>query len=163
LFLRKGPLGSAVRRGRRKKHLCFVNAPGASITPVTGSGGSLCRGAISSGAFWDYLSGPAAVARAGERMRRPLRTADPSGPICESTESLNLGRNKRPRSSYTSLAPFDMPAPAAALIPVQRVLNVSKQPSHHGFHRALELNNLRSGSGQSRNSSRFNLSPELHG
>jgi hypothetical protein len=29
----RGPLGSAVRRGRRKKHPGFDNAPGVSITP----------------------------------------------------------------------------------------------------------------------------------
>jgi hypothetical protein len=31
-FLRKDPLGSAVRRGRRKRLPGFANAPGVSIT-----------------------------------------------------------------------------------------------------------------------------------
>jgi len=46
----------------------------ASTTPrgfenlLTGSVGRLCRGALSSGAFRHYLSGPAAVATAGEEI-----------------------------------------------------------------------------------------------
>ena len=54
--------------GRRKRHPGFVNAPGVSITSLTGSGGRLCRGALSSGAFYQYLSGPAAVEAAGEEI-----------------------------------------------------------------------------------------------
>ncbi|HEX5681532.1 MAG TPA: hypothetical protein VFX82_11925, partial [Desulfobacterales bacterium] len=33
-----------------------------------GSGGRPCRGALSSGAFYQYLRGPAAVATAGEEV-----------------------------------------------------------------------------------------------
>ena len=35
---------------------------------LTGSVGRLCRGALSSGAFWHYLSGYAAVGTAGEEI-----------------------------------------------------------------------------------------------
>jgi hypothetical protein len=35
---------------------------------LTGSVGRLCRGALSSGAFWHYLSGYAAVATASEKI-----------------------------------------------------------------------------------------------
>jgi hypothetical protein len=61
-------MGSAVRMGRRKRHLGFDNAPGVSRTSSPGSVGRLCRGALSSGAFDHYLSGPAAVATAGEEI-----------------------------------------------------------------------------------------------
>ena len=56
--------GLPFRRGRRKTHLCFFNAPGVPIPP---SSDRLWRGVFVSGAFSDYLSGPAAVERAGGR------------------------------------------------------------------------------------------------
>jgi hypothetical protein len=43
-----------VRRGRRRKHPGFTNAPRGLDKPLTGSDGSLRRGALSSEAFWDY-------------------------------------------------------------------------------------------------------------
>ncbi|MCK7511321.1 MAG: hypothetical protein MZV70_49530 [Desulfobacterales bacterium] len=43
------------------------SVPGVSGL-LTGSVGRLCRGALSSGAFRQYLSGPAAVATAGEEI-----------------------------------------------------------------------------------------------
>ena len=47
---------------------------------LTGSGGRLGRGALSSGAFYQYLSGPAAVERAGEKIAAAHAQADPIGP-----------------------------------------------------------------------------------
>ena len=76
--------------GRRKKLPGFANAPGGFDNLLTGSGGSLCRGALSSGAFWQYLSGSAAVETAGEKIAAAHAEADPIGPICESTESLQV-------------------------------------------------------------------------
>jgi hypothetical protein len=49
---------------------------------------------LSSGAFWEYLSGSAAVEMEGEEIAPAHAEADPGGPRCESTESLNLGSNK---------------------------------------------------------------------
>jgi hypothetical protein len=54
--------------GRRKRHLCFADAPRGFENLLTGSAGRLCCGALSSGAFCHYLSGPAAVATAGEEI-----------------------------------------------------------------------------------------------
>jgi hypothetical protein len=54
--------------GRRKNLPGFANAPGVFNNLLTGSGGRLCRGTLSSGAFWEYLSGPAAVEMAGEKI-----------------------------------------------------------------------------------------------
>ena len=61
---------------------------------LTGSVGRLCRGVLFSGAFCQYLSGLAAVATAGEEIAAAHAEADPIGPQCESTESLNLGSIK---------------------------------------------------------------------
>ena len=56
-------MGSAVRMGRRKRQ-----RPRGFDNLLTGSGGRLCRGVLSPGAFWQYLSGPAAVATAVEEI-----------------------------------------------------------------------------------------------
>jgi hypothetical protein len=54
--------------GRRKRAPGFINAPRGVENLLTGSVGRLCRGALSSGAFWHYLSGYAAVETAGEKI-----------------------------------------------------------------------------------------------
>jgi len=63
----EGPAGVCRAQGPPQRTPRLRQRPRGFDNPLTGSGGSLCRGAISSGAFWDYLSGPAAVARAGEK------------------------------------------------------------------------------------------------
>ena len=62
-------MGSAVRMGRRKSHPGFADAPGVSRTSSQPSFAAVVvRGALSSGAFRHYLSGPAAVETAGEEI-----------------------------------------------------------------------------------------------
>jgi hypothetical protein len=81
LVFAEGPAGVCGAQGPPQKTPRLRQRPRGFDKPLTGSGGRLCRGAISSGAFWDDLSGPAAVARAGEKMaaapahRRPQRSS----------------------------------------------------------------------------------------
>jgi hypothetical protein len=92
-FFAEGPAGVCRAQGPPQKTHRLRQRPRGFDNLLSGSGGGgrLCRAALSSGAFWGYLSCLAAVETAGEKLRRPLRTADPSGPRCEWTESLNLG------------------------------------------------------------------------
>jgi len=73
--------------------------------PPHRQGGRLCRGAMSPGAFCQYLSGSAAVETAGEEIAAAHADGDPIGPRCESTESLNLGIN-----IWAALLPLRQPA-----------------------------------------------------
>jgi len=61
-------MGSAVRMGRRKSHPGFDNAPGVSITSSQAASAVSVVGRCLSGAFWQYLSGLAAVSTAGEEI-----------------------------------------------------------------------------------------------
>ena len=54
--------------GRRKSHLGFADAPGVSRTSSQAASAVSVVGALPSGAFWHYLSGPAAVETAGEEI-----------------------------------------------------------------------------------------------
>ena len=78
--------------GRRKRHPGFVNAPRVSITSSQAASAVSVVGRCP-GALWQYLSSPAAVETASEEIAAAHGTADPIGPICESEESLNLGRS----------------------------------------------------------------------
>ena len=51
-------MGSAVRMGRRKERPGLRRRPRGWENLLTGGVGRLCRGALSSGAFSEYLSGP---------------------------------------------------------------------------------------------------------
>jgi len=74
----------------------------ASTTPrgfenlLTGSVGRLCREALSSGAFRHYLSGPAAVATAGEEIAAVYEDGRPQRALPQKPrlKSLNLGFSK---------------------------------------------------------------------
>ena len=61
-------MGSAVRMGRRKSHPGFDNAPGVSRTSSQAASAVSVVGHCPFGAFCQYLSGPAAVATAGEEI-----------------------------------------------------------------------------------------------
>jgi hypothetical protein len=72
--------------GRCKRLPGFANAPGVFDNPLTGSGGRLCRGALSSGAFWEYLSGSAAVETAGEKIAAAYAHGRPHRAIPQKTK-----------------------------------------------------------------------------
>ena len=72
--------------GRRKSHPGFADAPPGFDNLLTGSVGRLCRGALPSGAFRHYLSGPAAVATAGEEIAAAHADGRPQ------RDSMRIGR-----------------------------------------------------------------------
>jgi hypothetical protein len=72
--------------GRRKRHPGFADAPRVSDNLLTGSVGRLCRGALSSGAFRQYLSGLAAVETAGEEIAATHADGRPQ------RDSMRIGR-----------------------------------------------------------------------
>jgi len=79
--------------GRRKKHPGFADAPGVSRTSSPAASAVSVVGRCLpglSGTIWAALL---PLRWPAKRLRRPMRTADPSGTRCESTESLNLGFN----------------------------------------------------------------------
>jgi len=67
--------------GRRKSHPGFADAPGVSITSSPAA-----SAALSSGAFCQYLSGPAAVATAGEEIAAAHADGKPQ------RDSMRIGR-----------------------------------------------------------------------
>jgi hypothetical protein len=64
----EGPAGVCRPQGPPQKTPRLRQRPRGFDNLLTGSGGCLCRGALSSGTFRHYLSGPAAVATAGEEI-----------------------------------------------------------------------------------------------
>jgi hypothetical protein len=64
----EGPAGVCRPHGPPQKTPRLRQRPRGFENLLTGSVGGLCRGALSSGAFWHYLSGYAAVATAGEEI-----------------------------------------------------------------------------------------------
>ncbi|MCK7511323.1 MAG: hypothetical protein MZV70_49540 [Desulfobacterales bacterium] len=64
----EGPAGVCRPHGPPQKPPRLRQRPRGFDNLLTGSVGRLCRGALSSGAFRHYLSGPAAVATAGEEI-----------------------------------------------------------------------------------------------
>jgi hypothetical protein len=68
LVFAEGPDGVCRPHGPPQKTPGLRQRPRGFENLLTGSVGRLCRGALSSGAFWQYLSGPAAVATAGKEI-----------------------------------------------------------------------------------------------
>jgi len=64
----EGPDGVCRPHGPPQKTPRLRQRPRGFENLLTGSVGGLCRGALSSGAFRHYLSGPAAVATAGAEI-----------------------------------------------------------------------------------------------
>ena len=79
LVFTEGPAGVCRPHGPPQKTPRLRQRPRGFDNLLTGSVGRLCRGALFSGAFYQYLSGPAAVATAGAEIAaahadgRPLR------------------------------------------------------------------------------------------
>jgi len=75
-------MGSAVRMGRRKRHLGFDNAPGVSRTSSPAASVVSVVGRCLPGLSITIWAALLPLRRPAKKLRRPMRTADPIGTRC---------------------------------------------------------------------------------
>jgi hypothetical protein len=75
------PLGSAVRMGRRNLFAGRLNGSKAAQILTESPGGQCPTTETADAACEEVIETPGASAKPGWLLRRPMRTADPSGPF----------------------------------------------------------------------------------
>jgi hypothetical protein len=88
-------MGSAVRMGRRNFFAGRRNGSKAAQILTESPGGQRPTTETADAAGEEVLETPGASAKPGSLLRRPMRTADPSGALPQKPklESLNLGKS----------------------------------------------------------------------
>jgi hypothetical protein len=94
----EGPDGVCRPHGPPQKTPRLRRRPRGFENLLTGSVGRLCRGALSSGAFCQYLSGLAAVATAGEEIAAAPADGRPH------RDSMRIGKIAQFRIEYAALS-----------------------------------------------------------